>query len=523
MHGSVTAESCLTHAHAHVGRSSYGNGESRACSTTAGMCVVPVRARARVTVAPGEVDAAALPAVLDIPNLRDHQARAIRASTIEGRDVLAVCPTGSGKTAGFIGSGLILGGVTLVVSPLRSLMADQYRRLEELDIPVRLWNSDVKDKYKSETLRLLAGDWRGFIYTTPESLKGRMLSNALRGRVTLAVIDEAHCCLRERGFRLSYAWLGQTLDRIDPAQRYACTATLPYHDRERLVTALRLDEPEAITSPVARSNLAIRIVGRYRDTLTGILRDHEGQAGIIFCATVRAAQKLHAELASQGWPVTLYHGRLSAKDKKAAQAAFMSGERPVGVVTDAFLLGIDKSDLRFAAHWDFPKSTEDWVQAFGRAGRDGLPATVYGCFGSGSAEGRQSREFLIRSTFPSVQSIRDVWAYLLPAPWRDQTASAIAKHVLGPNGKYCGAAIMTVLQRFGLAKADPHPDDGRKRLYRGIGDFDAVDWGRYLNEADEARSRFEELCELVQLKNDQIPRAIDKYFDGVVELDPALY
>lgn len=465
-------------------------------------------ARTRVTVTH-------VPKVLGIPDWREPQRWAINAATA-GRDVLVVAPTGSGKTEPFLGAGLILGGVTLIVSPLRSLIADMHRRLERLELPVRIWNSDVKDTYKDETLRLVDGGWQGFVITTPESLKGRELSTALQGRVKLAVVDEAHCCLRERGFRVSYAWLGRTLDRIEPAQRYACTATLPAEDRTALVKVLHLDDPAVISLPVSRSNLSIRIVDRSPWKLTEILNAHRGQAGIVFTATVRLAAKLHAEMTSQGRHVALYHGRLGAKAKKAAQAAFMSGETPVAIATDAFLLGIDKADLRFIVHYDHPKSVEDWCQGFGRAGRDGGPAAVYGCF-RGSSEGRASRQFLLAATYPPMTDLRAIWEYLIQAPHRDQTQHEIGETVLGRNGKYSIGTILSTLERFHLAAADPHPSDKRRRLYRGRGDFEAVDWGPYLREGRLARKRFEEFCRLVTLPDDQIPAAIDAYFDHQLE------
>ncbi|MCH8853924.1 MAG: ATP-dependent DNA helicase RecQ [Planctomycetes bacterium] len=453
-----------------------------------------------------------LPRIFGVDRLHDHQHEAIVAA-VAGRDVILIVPTGSGKSLAFWGAGLIRGGLTLVVSPLRSLMADQCRRLEALDVEVRIWNSDISEDDKAETCDLLDAGWSGFLYSTPESLKNPRLSDRLTGHVGLATIDEAHACLTERGFRISYGYLGKMLDQIRPQVRIACTATLASADLGRLIRTLNLVDPKVITVPVARSNLEIRIVERGPLALANILNQHTGQAGIVFTATVAAARTLHETLLSQGRNVTLYHGRLTPTEKARAQADFMSGEKPVAVATDSFVLGIDHPHIRFIAHYDHPKSIGDWVQGFGRAGRDGLPAAVYGCFRGGTAaEGRSSRAFLIRSTFPPVCNLAAVWDYLCSAPFRDASQSDIGEYVLGKSGKYSGGAILTVLQRHGLAAADPHPEDGRRRLYRGTGDFDRIDWTNYELERARADQLFEDLGRVVKAPDSEIPALIDEYF-----------
>lgn len=456
------------------------------------------------------LDFEALAKALRVPSIRDHQRRAIEAAS-RGQDVLAICPTGSGKTASFLGAGLVRRGLVLVISPLRSLIADQYRRLTDLGLPVRVWNSDIPDADKTESIDLLNAGWSGFFYTTPESLKGRELATALKGRVDLAVIDEAHCCLRERGFRIHYAWLGATLDRIGPAVRFACTATLPAHDRAALVRSLRLHEPHLIVLPVARENLRIHVVQRDPAVLTWIIDEHPRQSGIIFAATIRTAEKLYCQLRDRGRNVGLYHGQLAARKKKEYQNSFMSGQVPVMVATDAFLLGIDKSDIRFVAHYDPPKSIEDWTQGFGRAGRDDLPADVYGCF-YGDTQGWDSREFLLKASYPPVEEIGRLWRYLVCAPWHDRTQADLAVAACGPKAKHAAGSMFNVLRRHHLVEELPHPEDRRRKLYRACGDFDGVDWSRYWEEATDAFRRFEMLCSLARLPEEEIPHRIDQYF-----------
>lgn len=474
------------------------------------MSTAPSRAHAcrdRVTVT-------GLPARLGIGDFRPHQGKAIDAAG-DGRDVLLISPTGSGKSYAFWGAGLLRGGLTLVVSPLRSLMADQARRLATLGLPVAIWNSDQKPADKDELVERLQAGWSGFLYCAPEGLKSQVILDRLIGRVNLAVIDEAHCTITEQGFRGSYRRLGSLLDTIHPEARFACTATLPAADLNRLKHALGLVDPKTIVAPVARSNISIRIVERSPAALAEILRRHQGDSGIIFCATVRAAEKLHAQLVGQGWPATIYTGRLNPKVKKANQAAFMSGDKPIVVATDAFLLGIDKPDLRFVVHYDHPATVEAWVQGFGRAGRDELPATAYGCF-AGSDEGERSRRFLIRTTYPSVDDLRAVWEYLISGSWRQETQEHIAVRVLGRDGKYSASAIVRVLRQYHLVWERDDPQDRRRLLYRGAGNFDRVDWMAYQGERRETFRRFDDLCELGRQPEIEIPELIDVYFGRTI-------
>jgi ATP-dependent DNA helicase RecQ len=461
------------------------------------------------------VDESKLVAALGIPGLHDHQRRAIEASVL-GRDVLVIAPTGGGKSAGYWGAGLARGGLTLIVSPLRSLMADQRRRVEALGFPCLIWNSDVSDKEKRTILSELEVGWAGILYTTPESLKGRELTAALTGRVNLAVVDEAHCALKERGFRVHYAWLGASLDKIGADLRYACTATLPAQDRASLIHTLRLADPLVITVPVARGNIALRIIEHHESLVADILRRHRGEPGIIFCATVRTAEAVYGLRQSQGYQVGLYHGRQTPKEKRAAQGAFMDGSIPAIVVTDAFLLGIDHPSIRWCVHWDHPKSVEDWVQGFGRTGRDGEPAIAYGAF-SGDQSGSASRGFLIRSAYPPVDDLRNVWTSLHTYPNQDRTASEIGARVLGSRGKFSGSSCITALKRHRLVTVTTNPANRTRRFYSGVGRFDSINWAGYEAEASRSFDRYRELCELVKLPDDEIPAAIDRYLGETEE------
>lgn len=460
-----------------------------------------------------------LAGILGVPSIRPHQQQAISAIVDRDRDVLLVSPTGSGKTLSFVGAGLMLGGITLVISPLRSLIADQLRRLDAWGITVRIWNSDVPDRDKAVTLDMIRAGTPMFFYTTPESLSGPELKSALVDRVRLAVIDEAHVVLKDRTFRHHYAKLGIYLDDVRPSRRFACTATLTEDDRASLIHSLRLLSPERILAPVSRENIEIKIVNRGATALADILNRHRRQSGIVFCATVRTAQTIYDDLKECGHNVTIYHGKLSAKARKEAQAGFMGDVFRVAVVTDAFLLGIDKADIRFIAHYDHPESVESWAQGFGRAGRDGRPATVYGMF-KGDDDGKQSRRFLIRASHPTVEAIHSVWVHMTSQPWHDDTAEQIAQAAIGPDGRYAATGIFSTLKRFQLLDTVMNPKDRRRRLFRACGDFHAAEWDAYRHERDVAVGRFDHLCELVSIPDVAIPAAIDAYFTSGASGDP---
>lgn len=450
---------------------------------------------------------------LQVPSLRTHQVQGISALLDRRHNLLLTAATGAGKSNVFWGAGLHIPGVTVVISPLIALMGDQKARLESLGLPVFVWNSAVRPKAKGEFLKSLRDGWSGFLYVTPESLKGAELKSALRGKVGLCAVDEAHCCLTDRGFRYTYAWLGRLIDHIEPSIRMATTATLIPSDRQRLIDTLHLRNPEQVFVPVSRSNLVFRKIARTHEDLYEILDRHNGEAGIVYCATVRSVMTLYSQLASQGYNVTFYHGELRKKgEKDKQQKLFMSGKKNVVFATDSFGLGIDHPHLRFVCHYDYAASIEAWIQGAGRAGRDDEPAHIYPAFGSD--EGINSRWFLIQQSNPTLEQIREMWEHLRKSPWHRKTHIQLGREVWGHDGKWLGPSAMTKLTRFRLADAKRDPDDGRKQIYYATGDFDRTDWRPYLSERKDAFARFTALKELAKLPSDQLKEAIDAYFEN---------
>lgn len=453
-----------------------------------------------------------LPAFFGVPRLWAAQDTSI-ATAVIGRDMLLVVPTGEGKSFAFWGAHLCRGGLAVIISPLRSLMADQQRRCEALGIRSAVWNSDTAEPAKEEIAQDIRGGWQGVLYVSPEGLDRPALRDLLKGRVDMVVIDEAHMALEARSFRSNYGRLGRIIDDIGPAVRFACTATLSVEDRPELIRTLGLTDPCICYSPVARSNIQIERIERSEEAATDILDQHEGETGIVYCATVANCESLHATFTSQGRDVLIYHGKMNASNRRAAQTAFTSSSAPVAVATDAFLLGIDRADVRWTLTFDYPANVEGWVQGFGRAGRDGLPAKAYGAFVNAD-EGRSRREFLIRSSHPELADIQAIWHFLISRPSCDMAQHAIGEQVLGSRGKYCAASCIAALKRRELVIATPHPDDGRRRVYRGRGDFARVNWSGHEAERRRAFDNFERLHQIVQLPARSIASAIDDYFAG---------
>ncbi|MCC7313315.1 MAG: ATP-dependent DNA helicase RecQ [Planctomycetes bacterium] len=434
--------------------------------------------------------------------------------TVHRRDTLVLASTATGKTLVYAASGVLLGGIILVVEPLNSLIRDQVRRFKEWELPVLAWNGDVSKPEKAEIrTQIRAGRW-GFFFTTPESLSAKSLRDLLQGKVKLAVIDEAHTALRDRGFRAQYGRLGFMLDYLEPQVRLVCTATCPSPDRQELIRVLGLRQPSIVTASTMRKNIGIRIVERSHGALARILNSHAGTSGLIFVSTIRTATALCSALRVAGRNAGIFHGQLPPAQKISIQDAFMANKLPIVVATDAFLLGIDKADIRFCVHYDPPKSVEDWVQGVGRCGRDGKESHAYGCFGVGAAEGFDARRYLIRSSFPAVEDLRKVWEWIRNSSegYCDYPPAKIAKIVLGERAKHSAQPIISILQQNVLIEVTPL-QNGQLR-HAAFGDFGDFPLDRYEAEKVDAFARLTKLREVCSLPDAEIPGAIDKYFEG---------
>jgi ATP-dependent DNA helicase RecQ len=318
--------------------------------------------------------------------------REVVRSLLDGADVLAVLPTGAGKSLVYQLTAQFLPGVTLVISPLLALMKDQVDSLTELGLDAGAINSLQSADAAQEVLEQARRGETKLLYVTPERLDdAEFVNQVLQIGVSLFVVDEAHS-ISEWGhsFRPAYLGLAHAHQQLRGAPILALTATATQWVRRDIVERLDMRDPVVIVRGTDRPNLfleVVRVEEEHQDAkfLRGLmagdmpvgareLREVMHGSGIIYTATTRAAQETAAWLQEWGISADYYHGRLKKSDRERVQGAFMDGEVRVIVATNAFGLGVDKPDVRFVIHRDSPASVEAYYQEAGRAGRDGEPA-----------------------------------------------------------------------------------------------------------------------------------------------------
>ena len=360
---------------------------------------------------------------------RQGQRELIEAA-LEGRDAVGILPTGGGKSLTYQLPALFLPRAALVVSPLLSLMQDQQQKAAEAHIDAAKLDSTLTSSEEREAEEEIARGANDLIYVTPERLESPEHVAALRERgVSLFVVDEAHCVSQwGHDFRPAYLALADAARAVGRPPILALTATATGAVIEDIVRQLGMKDPDIIQAGIDRPNLFLevrRTVNRAmkEGALLDLVRNTHG-AGIIYCATVQKVEELHRWLAAQGIPAQRYHGKLRAAERADAQRRFMEGETALVVATNAFGLGIDKPDIRFVAHWNFPGSIEAWYQEAGRAGRDGKPARAIILY---RLEDRRIQSYFLGGKYPSREETRAVFRRL-------GAGSASAKALAGSSG-----------------------------------------------------------------------------------------
>ena len=311
---------------------------------------------------------------------RPEQERAIKA-IMGKRDVLAVMSTGAGKSLIYQVPAVALGGTTIVVSPLVSLMSDQVRKLVELGLHPAFLNNTLKSQAQETVRRRIKNGEFQILYVAPERLSNPAFLSAIENLATpLVAVDEAHC-ISEWGhdFRSDYREISAFIERFDQRPTVvALTATATPRVRKDIARSLGLQNPLEIVSSFDRANLSLSVVHMPHDErgswCVRTARSRESECGIFYCVTISETERIHDALKRAGVPAALYHGKLDNDAKKAAQETFMSGQAPVMVATSAFGMGIDKPDVRYVVCCGMPLSIESYYQQIGRAGRDGEPA-----------------------------------------------------------------------------------------------------------------------------------------------------
>ncbi|MDB4713804.1 ATP-dependent DNA helicase [Akkermansiaceae bacterium] len=371
---------------------------------------------------------------------------------LSGRDGSVVMPTGGGKSLCYQLPALCREGVTLVVSPLIALMKDQVDALEERGVAVTLINSTLTWNEQKERLDGMKSGAYRLVYIAPERFRASSFMSALSDvKIEMVAIDEAHC-LSQWGhdFRPDYMRLGKALEKMGRPQCVALTATATPIVREDIRGVLNLREPFESISGFERPNLSFTITpvekvaqkyGRLKKVLA------ENKTGIVYCATRKKVEEVAETIHSWGLKCIAYHGGMSDQEREDTQNAFISREADIAVATNAFGMGIDRSDVRFVVHFEIPGSVEAYYQEAGRAGRDGEASVCELLFNYADT---RTQEFFIDGVNPGPGMIRDVYQFFLneadDAYEVHRTLDEIKDAIGAKNGMAVGAALGALIR-----------------------------------------------------------------------------
>ena len=300
---------------------------------------------------------------------------------LAGRDVLGVMPTGAGKSVCYQIPAALSPGATLVISPLISLMRDQVDALNDLGLPAAFINTTQTPDEQAMVFAQAAAGQIKLLYVAPERLEtGRFRDFAARTPISLIAVDEAHCVSQwGQDFRSSYLGIGDFIAGLPQRPPVgAFTATATERVRRDIVGLLGLRNPAVTVTGFDRPNLyfdVVKLETKYKAAwVARYVADHPDESGIVYCATRKTAEALADTLNQMGHPAVAYHGGMSPDAREAAQRDFITDKVPVVVATNAFGMGIDKSNVRYVIHHNLPESIEAYYQEAGRAGRDGEPS-----------------------------------------------------------------------------------------------------------------------------------------------------
>jgi ATP-dependent DNA helicase RecQ len=434
---------------------------------------------------------ALLRARFGFPDFRPGQERAV-ASVLAGRDTLVVLPTGGGKSVCYQVPALALPGLTVVLSPLISLMKDQVDALTARGIPATFVNSTLTSGEISERMNRVSRGEVKMLYVAPERFDFGSAADRLREvGVSLLAVDEAHC-ISEWGhdFRPSYLRVAQIRERLGWPPAVALTATATQHVREDIVRQLRLENAETIITGFDRRNLRYHVVPTRTDAekdaaLIDVLGRHDGVA-IVYASTRRNVEKVTRTLEQAGITAAAYHAGLDDAHRHDVQEAFMQeGVRAI-VATNAFGMGIDKANVRLVVHHSMPGTLEAYYQEAGRAGRDGQMADVYLLH---SFPDRFTHEFFIKGAYPDRNVVEQVYERVRKLADRTGAVQlepgAIAASLPGKISDREVESALRLLIQAGALRSDPEIG-GRvfvrllataDRIKRDLGESDALKLG----------------------------------------------
>lgn len=341
---------------------------------------------------------------------------AILDAILSGEDALVVMPTGGGKSLCYQLPGLLYPGTTLVISPLIALMKDQVDSLRVMDLPAVSIHSLMGIREQEEALNKMTSGVYKLIYVSPERLRNGPFLSALKDTpVSLVAVDEAHCISAwGHDFRPDYLRIGRALEGLGKPQTVALTATATSRVREDIVFQLKLRAPRQFITGFDRKNLFFEVIQvRSSKEKLSLLADrlsHLQGSAIVYAGTRKAVELIVQYLGKQGIEASGYHAGLEEEERSRIQETFLEGRADLIIATNAFGMGIDRSDIRLIVHHQVPGTMEAYYQECGRAGRDGDRATCLLLF---SSSDRRLQEFFIEMSYPARETVVAVYQALL--------------------------------------------------------------------------------------------------------------
>jgi ATP-dependent DNA helicase RecQ len=434
--------------------------------------------------------------------LRAGQAEVI-TDIFAGTPVIAVMPTGAGKSLCYQLPAVVLGekgGITLVVSPLIALMKDQVDALRGRGVAaVALTSAATADEQREILDGIRAGAFT-LVYVAPERFRSPRFCEALQAcasRIALIAVDEAHC-ISEWGhdFRPDYRRLGQVIGSMQPPRLAAFTATATPEVRADIAAQLGMDRHSLHVRGFDRPNLTYEVhqAGGAADKtrqLAELVRMRDGGVALVYAATRKNAETYAQALKKAGMRARVYHAGLEDQVREKAQDVFMAGKLDVIVATNAFGMGVDKSDIRLVVHADIPRSPEAYYQEAGRGGRDGKPTRAVLLFNHGDI---RLQEFLIDASYPSAEMLRALWRHLAerPASIDDELEDRLRKVLPGEPSKAAVGSAIRILERHGMASRD---HDELRASRPAPGQFAPLDVESLARRADSERGKLRTMVE----------------------------